>query len=368
MANEFNLSNNAISIFKKLYCFQNENISDTFTRVAKEFATNDEEFQTAYDLLAQGIWRPNTPVFMNAGTKNKIFGACFVTGLEDSMDSIYETANLSRKIFQRGAGVGIPIGNLRERDSWIFNGEVEKPPEGKAGGPIRFMRLFDAIGDTTWSGGRTRRAAILCCMHVWHPDILDFIRCKQIDGHLKNMNISVLITDKFMRALQDKVTYPLISPYNGSQVGEMEAEKVWDAICTASHKSAEPGILFYDEINRMNPLKKRYLIESTNPCIAGDTEVLTNIGKMTVQELANVEKDGLKIMSFNEQTQEAEWDDVVWAGKTKENTDVLELEIEEDGKIYKLVCTPDHEIYTRNRGYVKAKNLSQDDDIVKWGN
>ena len=234
------LSENARRIFKKLYSFQNEEIEDTFKRVAKEFAKNEEDEQTAYGLLAENIWRPNTPVFLNAGTDRKIFSACYVVGLEDSMDDIYEVLNLSRKIFQAGAGIGIPIGNLRESEAYIYEGDRDRPPEGRSSGPISFMKLYDASGDTTKSGGRHRRAAILCAMPVWHPDIIKFITCKQDDSFFTNMNISALITDKFMTALEDGTPFDLITPYDGTVVGDISPERVWDKISENSHQHGVP--------------------------------------------------------------------------------------------------------------------------------
>lgn len=266
MIDNFGLSDNAVKIFKDLYSFQEEKIQDTFKRVSKEFATNKEEEELAYMLLSQGYWRPNTPVFLNAGTKHKVFSACYVVGLEDSMDSIYDVANVCRKIFQYGAGVGIPIGNLREKQAWIYEGNKDKLPEGKSSGPITFMKLYDAVGESTKSGGRVRRAAILVSMPVWHPDIMDFIRCKETDGRLANMNISVLITDKFMQALEDKVPFDLISPYNGEIVSQIDPQELWEEISQMSWKSADPGVLFIDAMNRYNPLIKQILIEATNPC------------------------------------------------------------------------------------------------------
>ena len=184
------LSENAQKIFKELYCFQDETIPDAFKRVASEFANKQSDEKTAYSLLMNNIWRPNTPVFLNSGTEHKIFSACYVVGLDDSMTDIYAVANVARKIFQHGAGIGIPIGNLREAESYIYEGNPDKPPEGKSSGPICFMKLFDAVGETTKSGGRVRRAAILCSMPAWHPDIMDFIECKKIDGRLKFISIN----------------------------------------------------------------------------------------------------------------------------------------------------------------------------------
>jgi len=261
-----NLSDNALTIFNNLYSFQDESVEDTFKRVAKEFATNDEEEGLAYSLLSDNIWRPNTPVFLNAGTEHRNFCACHVVGLEDSMESIYDVANVSRKIFQYGAGVGIPIGNLREKEAFIFEGNPLMAPEGKSSGPIVFMRLYDAVGDTTKSGGRVRRAAIMVSMYVWHPDIMEFIQCKQNEGWLTNMNISVAITDKFMQSLEDKTPFQLYSPQDGTEKGTINPEELWDTLSVMAHKTGDPGVLFLDTVQKHNPLKKKFLIESTNPC------------------------------------------------------------------------------------------------------
>jgi len=260
------LSDNARKIFKDLYCFQGETIEDTFKRVAKDYGKDEEEEKIAFELLSEGIWRVNTPAFLNAGTKHKVFSACYVVGLEDSMDSIYNVANVARKIFQFGSGIGIPIGNLREKDSYIYEGDREKPPEGQSSGPLSFMKLYDAVGETTKSGGRVRRAAILCALPCWHPDVKDFINCKEIDGRLANMNISVLITDKFMQALKDRTTFDLLTPVDGSKVGEIDPLELWNRLADMAHKSAEPGVIFIDNVNKYNPLAKDILIETCNPC------------------------------------------------------------------------------------------------------
>lgn len=264
--NEFGLSDNAVKQFNDLYSFQGETIEKTFRRVAREFAKSKEELELAYNLLASGTWRPNTPTFLNAGTDHKVFSACYVVGLEDSMDSIYDVANVSRRIFQYGSGVGIPIGNLRESKAYIYEGNKDVAPEGRSSGPITFMKLFDAVGETTKSGGRVRRAAILCAMPVWHPDIMEFIACKETDGRLANMNISVSITDKFMKSLNDKVPFPLITPYDGSIVGEVDPQELWDKLAEMAHKSADPGVIFIDMMNKHNVLRSQILIQASNPC------------------------------------------------------------------------------------------------------
>ncbi|MFW6172592.1 MAG: LAGLIDADG family homing endonuclease [Elusimicrobiota bacterium] len=260
------LSENALKIFETLYSKKGETVNDTFRRVAEVYGKTDEEKKLAFKLQKDNIWRGNTPVYFNAGKRPFIPSACFVTGLEDSMDSIYDIANIARKIFQVGSGIGIPIGNLREKSAYIYEGKKDVAPEGKSSGPLSFMKLYDAVGATTKSGGRVRRAAIMCVMPVWHPDILDFIKAKEIDGTLSNMNISVTITDNFMQALEDNVEFILHTPSDGSRVGTIDPWDVWDEITNMSHKTADPGVMFIDTVNRMNPLKKIMLIQTSNPC------------------------------------------------------------------------------------------------------
>lgn len=363
------LSDMAKRIFADLYSFGDESIDDTFKRVSKEFG-DKESVKIAYDLMKKNIWRPNTPVFFNAGGKNKIFSACWVVDLHDSMDSIYDIANVARKIFQAGSGVGIPIGKLREASADIYEGQDKSDsniiPSGKSSGPISFMSLYDAVGATTKSGGRARRAAIMVDMPINHPDIMEFIECKSIDGVLSNMNISVAIDDAFMQAFKDNIPYPLVSPANGV-VKEVNARFLWDRLVDMAHATADPGVLFIDTINRFNPLKKIVKIDCTNPCITGDNVINTNLGKIDVKTLVKVYRNtgGIDyyILSYNIEKNVIEMDKIEWCGITKKNAEIIELEIEENDKKYYLKCTPDHLIFTRNRGYVEAKDLNNEDDI-----
>lgn len=266
MKNKFELSKNAQKIFETLYSFQGETIEDTFKRVANEYKNDERDEEIAYNLLEQNIWRPNSPVFMNAGTNHKVFSACFISGLKDSMESIFDIANVARKIFQFGAGIGIPIGNLRESNAYIYDGNTDVPPEGKSSGPKIFMGLYDVVGNAVKSGGRVRRAAIMCNIPVWHPDIKDFITSKIEDGYFSNMNISVNITDKFMQSLKDKTPFSLYTPYDGSKKGEVDPNEIWDLIADCNHKSGDPGVIFIDRMNEYNPLIAKHLIQCTNPC------------------------------------------------------------------------------------------------------
>lgn len=359
----FPLSPMALRIFDDLYTFSDETIKDAYIRVSKEFG-DEKTAKEAYKLLAENYWRPGTPIWFASGSTNsKIMSSCWVVDLEDSMDSIYDVVNVSRKIFQSGAGVGIPIGKLREKNGNIFEGKThEETPTGKSSGPISFMTLFDAVGATTKSGGRARRAAIMCDMPVNHPDIMDFIECKKVDGTLSNMNISVAITNIFMQAVKDNIPFSLVSPSNGV-VREVNARTIWDKIVEMAWETADPGILFIDVINNFNPLKKIHKIETTNPCLTVDTIVSTEKGNISIGDIVN-DPSISKILSYDAIHNKIMWDEIDWAGMTKLNAEIIELEIEEEGTIFRLKCTPDHEVYTRNRGFVEAKDLTENDDIL----
>ncbi|MFA5025684.1 MAG: adenosylcobalamin-dependent ribonucleoside-diphosphate reductase [Candidatus Shapirobacteria bacterium] len=293
------LSENALNIFKMLYSKNGETPEDTFRRAARCVSKNQEEEDLAVQLQVDNIVRFNTPLYFNAGGKINLFSACWVVTLEDSMNGIYTIANIARKIFSYGSGIGIPIGNLREKDAPIFDGDSTTIPCGQSSGPITFMKLYDAVAATTKSGGRARRAAILCAMQIWHPDILEFIQAKEIDGTLSNMNLSVTITDKFMQCLEDNIPFPLHTPYDGSFIKNEDPRVIWDTICKQAHKTGDPGVIFIDTVNKFNPLKKKILIETTNVCgeqplraYEGCALAMINVAKF-VKEDMTYDWDGL---------------------------------------------------------------------------
>lgn len=349
------LSEMAKRIFADLYSFSDESIDDTFKRVSREFG-NELSGDIAYDLMKKNIWRPSTPIFFNAGSVKKIFAACWVSDLEDSMDSIYDTANVARKIFQSGAGIGIPIGKLREKEAPIFEGQIKEgnTPSGQSSGPISFMTLFDAVGATTKSGGRARRAAIMCVMPISHPDIMEFIECKNIDGVLSNMNISVSIPDDFMQAFKDNIPYHLVSPANGP-VKEVNARVLWDKIVDMAHKTADPGVLFIDTINKFNPLKKIVKIECTNPCITGDTLIAVADGRNAVT-ICDLAKEGVDVPVYSTSS---DGQVQIKMGrnprKTGDKKEVWIVTLDDDST---FKATPDHKILLKDMTYSRVDELS----------
>jgi len=269
------LTDNALTVLKARYLkknLKNEVVEDPrgmFHRVAKTISIAELQYgdrdkmdkyaQKFYDMMVNLDFLPNSPTLMNAGRDEGQLSACFVLPVGDSMPEIFEAVKQAALIQKSGGGVGYSFSRLRPA------GDRVKTTNGVSSGPISFMRVFNQATETVKQGGR-RRGANMGVLRVDHPDIMDFIDAKLNEGEFYNFNISVAITDKFMEALRNKTEYDLYNPRSGKKVGSRDACTVWDKIVTNAWRSAEPGILFLDRINRDNPTPKLGTIESTNPC------------------------------------------------------------------------------------------------------
>lgn len=226
-------------------------------KIAKDF----------YNLLTTRQFLPNSPTLMNAGTKNMLqYSACFVLPVADSLEGIFNALKHQALIHQTGGGTGFSFSRLRP------NGSIVRSSGGVASGPVSFMRIFDAATNEIKQGGK-RRGANMGILRVDHPDVLEFIRCKE-DGGITNFNISVAITNKFMQALEKGEDYELIlTKHNGENihnevVGKLSAKDVWDKISENAWNSGDPGLVFIDRMNQgtSNPVSSLGPIEATNPC------------------------------------------------------------------------------------------------------
>jgi ribonucleoside-diphosphate reductase alpha chain len=204
---------------------------------------------------------PNSPTLMNAGTNNNLqYSGCYVVPVEDSMEGIFDAIKCQALIHKSGGGTGFAFSRLRPR------GSVVKSSRGIASGPVSFMRIFDAATNEVKQGGK-RRGANMGILRIDHPDIKEFIHCKE-EGGVTNFNISVAITDKFIKAYEKDEDYELYDPKNGDVVGKLNAREVFDEIAEAAWKTGDPGLVFIDRINssKANPVPSLGPIESTNPC------------------------------------------------------------------------------------------------------
>lgn len=271
-----NLSDNAKEIFNRRYRRRDqdgnyiESIEETYMRVAQHVAGAETTRELAeyytrvyYNFLTKLEFIPNAPTWTGAGTPLGQLAACFVLPIADDMgkhaDGIFATLRNAALIQQTGGGNGFSFSRLRPK------GDVVKSSMGKATGPVGFLEVYDAAFNEIAQGG-VRRGANMAVLRVDHPDIRDFITCKAEEGKVKNFNISVAMTDKFMEAVRDDGPFDLVNPVDGKVWETVQAREIFDMIVHYAWRNGEPGILFIDEANRYNPVPNQYELEATNPC------------------------------------------------------------------------------------------------------
>jgi ribonucleoside-diphosphate reductase alpha chain len=292
------LSQNARTVLEKRYLVKNaqgkpvEQPEDLFWRVATVVAEADRRYGASdgavaaaaeefYFLMTQRRFEPNSPTLMNAGRPLGQLSACFVLPVEDALangkNGIYDTLGAMALIHQSGGGTGFSFSRLRPKGSMV------RSTTGVASGPVSFMKLYDASTDAVKQGG-TRRGANMGILRVDHPDIMEFITCKEDLTQVTNFNISVAVTRKFMDAVSNGSSYDLIDPSSGKPVGQLDARTVWDRMILGAWRTGEPGVFFIDEANRYNPVPHLGSYEATNPC--GEQPLLPydvcNLGSINV--------------------------------------------------------------------------------------
>jgi ribonucleoside-diphosphate reductase alpha chain len=291
------LTVNALEVLRKRYLLKNEKgeIIETpaqmFRRVARTIAEVDKKYgddpkkseEEFFSLMSKLEFLPNSPTLFNAGTGTKFgLSACYVLPVEDSLESIFTAIKNMSLIEQSGGGVGFDFSKLRPK------GDIVRSTHGVASGPVSFMRIFDIATDVIKQGGK-RRGAMMGILRVDHPDILEFITAKNKEGNLTNFNLSVAITDEFMRAVRENKEYDLINPRNQNIVKRLKARYVWNLIIENAWKAGDPGLIFIDEINRHNPTPEIGKIEATNPCaeFLGLPYESCNLGSIVLLRMIN---------------------------------------------------------------------------------
>jgi ribonucleoside-diphosphate reductase alpha chain len=242
---------------------------DMFWRVARAIASAETLFDDKaktepvaehfFELMYKGLFLPNSPTLMNAGTDMGQLAACFVLPVEDRMESIFDTLKQAALIHKSGGGTGFSFSRLRP------SGDTVRTTSGAAGGPVAFINAFDSATEAINQGGR-RRGANMAVLHVNHPDIEAFIAAKTVPGQLANFNLSVSVSNTFMQAVAADQPFDLVSPRSGQAVAQRQAGVLFDQITEAAWRNGEPGLIFIDRVNQSNPTPAAGVIEATNPC------------------------------------------------------------------------------------------------------
>ncbi|MFC1648207.1 LAGLIDADG family homing endonuclease [Nanoarchaeota archaeon] len=343
--------------FKKLMA----NMYQLVKEDAKAAKIVKEQEDLFFGMMARWDFLPNSPTLMNAGRDLQQLSACYVLPIEDSVAGWGDTVKNTMLIHKSGGGTG--FSGCRVRPS----GAMVKSTKGVASGPLSVFKMVDAMTEQIKQGG-TRRGANMGILPYWHPDIIRFITCKNDSNYLENFNISVAIDDKFMKAVKNEKEIELVNPKDNSVMDKINAKEIWDLMIDNAWATGDPGFVVIDRINASlsNPTPELGQIESTNPCVTGDTLVTTDRGLIPIEKLAdssNIYVDvraasatdnGLLLEQLGTTLSKAT---AVWETGVKETFRV------ETKSGYELEATSNHKIMT-NFGWKTVAELTTDDKVL----
>ncbi|RKS68664.1 ribonucleoside-diphosphate reductase alpha chain [Actinomadura pelletieri DSM 43383] len=342
------------------------------------------DHELKYALVHQ-LFSFNSPVWFNVGTKSpQQVSACFILSVDDTMESILDWYKEEGVIFKGGSGAGLNLSRIRSSKELLSSG-------GTASGPVSFMRGADASAGTIKSGGATRRAAKMVVLDVDHPDIGEFIETKareedkiralrdagfdmDLGGkdigsvQYQNANNSVRVSDEFMHAVESDGEFGLRARMTGEVVETVKAKELFRLMAQAAWECADPGIQYDDTINDWHTNPETGRITASNPCFPADQRVVTDKGLVRIGDMVRRAAIGETYGIYtNDLTSETDPQDRIVATDPVRymvtgTNEILELRFSDGSR---LRCTPGHRIWTANRGWVHAEDLTEDDKVVR---
>src|SRR5258708_4971178 len=375
----------AMQVLKERYFLKDENgnvietVEEMCWRVAWELGRSEVKFgktrqeiiqyaREYYRLMTNRWFLPNSPNLMNAGKGNGLqYSACYVIPVGDSLAEIFDGIKYQAIVHQSGGGTGFSYSRLRPKGSRV------KSTMGVASGPVSFMRVYNEATQQIKQGGM-RRGASMGILRIDHPDVLEFINAKDDNVSISNFNISVTATDKFFDALSKNEDYELIDPKDKKVVGRLKAQDVWDQIANGAWTSGDPGMIFIDRINQSaaNPIRKTgWEVESTNPCVTGDTLISTKEGLVRIKEIVESHSPGGKryggnmSMIIDKRTVESTSGTGTTDGQAYNFYDLGKKDVYKlmTKSGFQLKATSYHRVLT-SKGWIQMKDLKQGDIIL----
>ncbi len=369
--NDLQLSINQLKVIERRYLVHDfhgkatETPGQMFRRVAHTLASVEKTAskkkkwgEVFYEVMTKFEFLPGGRTLNNAGTPQNQLANCFVIPVEDTMEGIFDAVKWTALVHQNGGGTGFSFSKLRPRGDI-----VKKSSGGFSTGPVSFIKVFDIATRQVMQGGK-QRGANMGILAVNHPDILEFINCKTEEGEISNFNISVGATDTFMKAVERDKEFALVNPRTNKAVSNISARLLMDQIVSLAWRTGDPGMIYWDAINRDNPLLDSVgPIYATNPCVTSDARIPTSQGLLSFEDLhRKYQKENSMNVSYDARVLER---DGLERGRITATYDQGEKEVYKvtTRMGYTVTATADHKIRT-DKGWIPVKELTKDDNIL----
>ncbi len=317
-----------------------------------------------YSMMSQWDFLPNSPTLMNAGRDLQQLSACYVLPVEDSVEGWGDAVKNTMLIHKSGGGTGFSGCRVRPR------GSIVQSTKGVASGPMSVFKMVDAMTQQIKQGGM-RRGANMGILPYHHPDIEEFVNSKKDNDELENFNISVAIDSDFMKAVKNDEEIELVNPHTDKVEGQIRAQELWNTMIENAWATGDPGFVNLERINesRSNPTPEVGQIESTNPCVTGDTLISTDEGLVSIEELAN--REGGSNIYVDSRTETVESNNLLMnqlGTRLVRATKAWKTGVKDTYKVktksgYEVEATADHKVLTKE-GWKEVQDLTEDDKLL----